>query len=187
MSQPPRKMIDQFWIRYGYKPYELINGRVQPLKKLVFAHSIVALRMTTLLEQFVNDNDLGEVVGANAGFALSDNTLRSPRAAYISRAKWDSIRYPYSYYPFAPDIVVEVGQTDEDEALVRASVKQYLQAGAARVWYLYPDLQQVISHLPDGKYEAYHMDGTLKGEDVIPGLELPLTMVFPRQKKEKGS
>jgi Uma2 family endonuclease len=143
----------------------------------------VALRMTTLLEQFVNENDLGEVVGANAGFALSDNTVRSPRSAYVSRAKWDTIRYPYSYYPFAPDVVVEVGQTDEDDALVRATVRQYLEAGAARVWYLYPDMQQVMVHLPDGKSQAHQMDSTLRGDDVIPGLQLPLTMVFPRSKK----
>lgn len=187
MSQRPRRMIDQFWLRYGYKPYELINGKVQPLKKLIFAHSIVALRMTTLLEQYVNENDLGEVVGANAGFALSDNTVRSPRSAFVSRTKWDTIRYPYSYYPFAPDIVVEVGQTDEDEALVRATVRQYLEAGAARVWYLYPDLQQVIVHTPDGKFQVYHMDNTLTGDDIIPGLVLPLTQVFPKLKKEKGS
>jgi hypothetical protein len=44
-------------------------------------------------------------------------------------------------------------------------------------------MQQVMVHLPDGKTKSHHKDSTQKGDEVIPGLELPLTMVFPRSKK----
>ncbi|MCU0514976.1 MAG: Uma2 family endonuclease [Anaerolineae bacterium] len=186
MSASPPGVLDQFWMRYGYKPYELINGRVQPLKKLSFTHSIVALRVTTLLEQFVNERGLGEVVGANCGFALGEQTVRSPRAAYLSQAQWQSIRYPYRYFPFAPAIAVEIGTSDEDEASVRLLVQQYLAGGTLRLWLVYPDLQQVQVYGPPGRQHTCQLEDTLGGEDALPGLALPLTLIFPRQKKTAG-
>jgi Uma2 family endonuclease len=178
----PTQLLDNFWLKHGYKPFELLAGQIVPLKKLTFQQSIILLRVTTLLEQYVVQHDLGEVVGANCGFALTGETLRSPRAAFIGQAKWDSVRYPYRYFPFAPDLVVEA-QDDTNRAAQRETIHQYIAAGAQMVWLLDADAQHVTVHITGGKYRIFDYEETLLGWKVIPGLRLRVASLFPRQKK----
>jgi Uma2 family endonuclease len=178
----PTQRLDDFWLKYGYKPFELLAGQIVPLKKLSFQQSIILLRVTTLLEQYVVQHDLGEVVGANCGFALTGDTLRSPRAAFIGQSKWDSVRYPYRYFPFAPDLVIEALDTTNKPAQ-RDTIQHYLAAGTQMIWLLDADRQQVMVHITGGKYRIFGYEETLLGWKIIPGLRLPVASLFPRQKK----
>lgn len=184
MTEIKDRQLYDFWMNYAFKPYEYINGEIVPLKKLKFQHSIIALRVTTLLEEFVDQHDLGEVVGANSGFALGDDLLRSPRAAFIGTEKWDSIQYPYSYYDFAPDVSVEIVDVEDDDSVVLRTVSQYILAGTQQVWCIYPDRKSVTVYKNNHKYRRLNSHDTLEGEDVLPGLALPVVELFPGRNRK---
>jgi Uma2 family endonuclease len=172
---------DEFWKVYPFKPYELVDGRVQEVKHLDFRSSVIGLRVVTLLEQFVNENGLGEVFGALCPFGLSNYTVLMPEAAYITQQKWDSIRYPYRYLPFPPDLCVEVipQRTRKQRTIER--MHHYFRAGTKAIWLLYPDTQQVGVYTRTGQSNIYTTRGVINGDSALPGFELPVAKLFPKR------
>ena len=165
----------QFWLRYGYKPYELVDGTVIRRPKLRMIESVVLLRLSALVEQYAAENDLGEVV-SGVGFTLNGNTIRSPRAAFIAKSVWESVRYPYSPFPFAPSLTIEIASSAETPA------EPYLAAGTSQVWFIHIQSQQVTVQIPHSAPQVYNLGDTLSGGRVLPGLTLPVASLFPKSR-----
>ncbi len=174
--------LTEFWMRYGYKPYELLQGRVVPLEKLSFRHSIVALGAAMLIEEHSNKHHLGEVVSALCGFAVSQDTILSPRGAFMTKARWESVQYPYRYFPFAPDLSIELITDTTNLNALKQRLRLYLQAGTQQIWCLQPQFPQVTVYIPGGKYRIFREQELLPGGKLLPGLKLPVSALFPRQK-----
>lgn len=54
----------------------------------------------------------------------------------------------------------------------------WLAQGVRLVWVVYPDPGVVAVHRPGGVVQLLQGDAVLDGEDVVPGLRLPLAHVF---------
>lgn len=175
--------LDEFWMRYGYKPYELLHGRIVPLEKLSFRQSIVALGAAMLVEEYCNKHQLGEVVSALCGFAVSPDTILSPRAAFMTKARWESVKYPYRYFPFAPDLSIELITDNTPLQTFKQRLRLYLQAGTQQIWCLQPQFLQVTVYIPGGRYRIFHEPELLPSGTLLPGLKLPVSALFPRQKQ----
>ena len=165
----------QFWLAYGYKPYELVEGIVIRRPKLRLIESVVLLRISALIEQYAAENDLGEVV-SGVGFTLNANTIRSPRAAFIAKSVWESVRYPYSPFPFAPSLTIEIAPDAETPA------DPYLAAGSSQVWFIHIQSQQVTVQSLRSAPQVYNLGDTLNGGRVLPGLMLPVASLFPKSR-----
>lgn len=181
---------DEFWARYAFQPYELVRGHVVPLRKLTFRSSIVALRIASRLEEHIAQlseprRPLGEVLRGDGSFALSAKTVRTPRVAFISRAKMQRIRYPYRYMPFAPDLIVDVVAHGEDDAPVKFAVQQYLRAGTRLAWVFYPDYAHVIAIGQDGEALLLRGSATLTGAPVLPDFNVLVAHLLPGRKASK--
>ncbi len=173
--------VEEFWELYANKPFELVRGEVIEIMPGVYSHGSVANRVGTKLGLFVDANDLGDVVGAETGFRLSANTLRAPDAAFISKAKLATITQPDKFLPFAPDLAVEVVSPGDTATEIQDKVSLYLEAGTRLVWVIYPDLRQAVVHRANRTAQTISHDGALGGEDVLPGLSLALSDLFPQQ------
>lgn len=156
-----RLTVDQFWQQYPFKPYELIGGEPIKQESLGFRYSVVGMRVEARLTEFVTRYDLGEVLGANNGYRLSDYTLRAPRVSFVSHKKWRQIRYPYAYLPFAPDIAVEVFDATVTEQDIRTTCAQYVRAGTQYVWVFLPDLQIMTA------YSRYENPRTFRRDEYL--------------------
>lgn len=165
----------QFWLQYGYKPYELVDGVVIRRPKLRLVESVVLLRVSALIEQYAAENDLGEVV-SGVGFRLNANTIRSPRAAFIAKSVWEGVRHPYSPFPFAPSLTIEIAPDAETPA------DPYLAADTSHVWFLHIQSQQVTVQRPHSPPQVYNLGETLTGEQILPGLVLPVASLFPKSR-----
>ncbi len=168
----------EFWIQYGYKPFELVEGVVIQKPKLRMVESVVLLRITALIEQFTAENDLGEVV-SGIGFSLGRNTIRTPHTAFIAKSLWESVRLPYSPFSFAPSLVIETAPSVEPAF---ASANPYLAAGTAQVWLINTQTQQVTVQMAQGAAQEYNLGDTISGGRVLPGLVLPVASLFPRSR-----
>ena len=165
----------QFWMQYGYKPYELVEGMVIRRPRLRMLESVVILRISALVEQYAAENDLGELV-SGAGFILNENTICSPRAAFIAKSVWESVRYPYSPFRFAPSLMIEIAPNSETPADL------YLAAGTSQVWFIHIQSQQVTVQIPHRPPQLYNLEDTFSGDRVLPGLVLPVASLFPKSR-----
>jgi len=177
--------VDQFWEQYPFQPYELISGEPIKQESLGFRYSVVGLRVETRLTEFVDRFELGEVLGANNGFRLSNTTLRAPRVSYISRKKWKHIQYPYSYLPFAPDIAVEVFGAHATEQDIRTVCAQYVRAGTHYVWVFLPDSLIMRAYSRHENPRTFRRDEFLRLPKWHPEFAIPLEDLLPKPRSFK--
>lgn len=170
--------VEDFWTVYAGQPYELVEGRIVEVTPAGFSHGAITSRAAALLRAFVDANGSGEVVGAETGFWLDEHTLRAPDCAFVSQDKLASIEEADKYVPFAPDLAVEVVSPGDNAANIRDKVSQYRRAGTRLIWVIYPSIRKVDVYLPDGT--SYEASSTLDGGDVLPGLQLAVTDLFPQ-------
>lgn len=179
--------VDDFWEQYGGKPYELNNGKVIEVSPTSYLHGSIARRIAAILGVHVDAKKLGDVVGAETGFILSETNLRGADAAFISNNKLAQITEPDKYLPFAPDIAVEVVSPTDRAADIKAKVSLYLKAGTQLVWVIYPDEQSVVVHYPDNTAKTLTEADTLDGGTILPDFSVPVSTLFPPELPDTDS
>lgn len=174
-----RMTVDLFWQRYAFQPYELVEGRVLKTESPGFRHAIIAMRLMSQLSAFVERAGLGEVFGPGTPFRLSEQTLRMPRVSFVTQKKWQRVKYPYLYLPFAPDLAVEMPAPQATGRAVQALVGQYLRAGTQFLWLVHPQERRVVVFHRSGRHRSFKGEETLPGDPLLPGFKLPLAGLFP--------
>jgi Uma2 family endonuclease len=162
------------------KRTELLRGRLVVREPAGFLHGYVVLRVAAALTAFVDEHRLGVVVAAETGFKLETNpdTVRAPDVGFITNERVpDPI--PRGFGELAPDLVVEVQADDDRPAKTLAKVADWLEAGARLVWVVDVERRRARVYRADGSETLMEGDGSLDGEDLLPGLSIPLARVLP--------
>jgi len=158
---------------------ELVDG-VLVEKTVGTYESYLAVLLVRMIGNFVDQNNLGIVLGADGMMRLAPGLVRIPDASFIS---WD--RLPDGKIPrealwnLAPNLAVEViskGNTVEE---MQRKLQDYFAAGVQLVWYVYPATRQVhvFRSVGEGPVELSEPE-TLGGGDLLPGFSLPLERLF---------
>lgn len=141
-------------------------------------HDRTFRRLLRLLGDFVEAHELGEVFG-ETGFVLASDpdTVRGPDLSFVSRERlsnFDDARF----FRGAPDLAVEILSPSNRRGAMHAKVADYLAAGARFVWVVDPERRSVTTYrtlLAPRRLESHE---ALGGEDVLPGLVIPLDSIF---------
>jgi Uma2 family endonuclease len=171
--------VEAFWEQYAGKPFELIEGEIFPVSPTGYLNASVERRASTLFGTFVDDNNLGDVVGGEAGFWLGPNTMRGADVAFISNSKLALLTDDEKYLPFAPDIALEVVSSNDTAEEIQNKVNLYLNAGTLQVWILYPRIRQIVVHYPDGTTKRFTEHDIIDGGSVLPGFSAAVADFFP--------
>jgi Uma2 family endonuclease len=141
-------------------------------------HDRVRRRLETLLEAFVAEHRLGEVFG-EAGFVLArdPDTVRGPDLSFVRAARLVNLD-DSRFFEGAPDLAVEILSPSNRPYQVRAKVADYLEAGSQVVWVVDPEKRGVTSWRSILAPRVVGFDGELDGEDVLPGLRVPVAALF---------
>ncbi len=178
--------VDDFWElarlpENQHKRLELVNGAIKEVAPSSTQNSIIGTWFSTYLNMHMLENPVGYVTSADGGYTMKNGNVRQPDAAYISRA-----RYPEpgdKVFPVAPDIAVEVISPSESSKDVREKVREYLESGTTLVWAAYDETRSVDVYRlnPDGSIHLRTVagDAALSGEDVLPGLSIVVSKLFP--------
>jgi Uma2 family endonuclease len=160
--------------------YELVSGELRIMSPAGSRHGRIALRLGSLLEQFVRQGRLGATFGAETGFILARNpdTVRAPDAAFVAAARVPASGLPDGYFPGAPDLGVEVISPSEAAAEINRKVGEYFAAGARLVWIVYPDTRQVVVFRSARASVALGADDTLDGGELLPGFACRVAEIF---------
>ncbi len=159
---------------------ELVLGEVVRMTPAGGEHGIVAMRIGAKLLTFVEVRDLGVVCAAETGFLVSrdPDTVRAPDAAFISRERMGGNPPPKKFWPFAPDLAVEVVSPGETAESIQGSVRDCFAAGARAVWLLYPGLASVHAYRSPTELRILQRGDVLTGDDVLPGFTCPVDDLF---------
>jgi Uma2 family endonuclease len=158
---------------------ELIQGEVFRMTPAGGEHGIIAMRIGARLLAFVEAERLGVVCAAETGFVVArdPDTVRAPDAAFVSHQRMGAGPAPKKFWPFAPDLAVEVISPSERAEDVQQRVRDWFAGGARRVWLFYPNVRTV--HLLRSPTEIRVLQqGDLLEDDLLPGFTCPVAALF---------
>ncbi len=167
---------------FGDRIVELVEGEIIEMPLPNGEHGEVLAILTIKIGQYVLEKELGRITTGDAGFVLERrpdgrDTARGPDLAFISKAKAPA-PLPSSLLEYAPDLAVEVISPSNEAADIHFKIRQFLAAGTALVWIVYPATQTVEVHSSSGAI-TLEADDMLSGGDVLPGFEVPVRAIFP--------
>jgi len=160
------------------KRTELVRGVLVVREPAGYQHGDVAMRLAAAIFAHVDAHGLGRVFAAETGFTLARNpdTVRAPDVAFISLARLPEPP-PRGFAELAPDLAVEVLSPDDRPGEVLAKVGDWLNAGARLVWVVDPVRVLARVYRADGSESIVDETDALRGEDVLPGFEYPLSTI----------
>ena len=121
---------------------------------------------------------LGFTFSSSTIFKLPNGADRSPDAAWIRRERWEALtpEQRRKFPPIAPDFVIELRSATDELEMLRAKMREYLDAGVRLGWLINPQQQQVEVYRLGQEAQVYELPTELSGEDVLPGFTLSLAV-----------
>ena len=180
---------------------ELVNGEIIRLEPGGAEHGVVTARIGHLIQEFVAANALGLCCGVGTGFILQrdpdsgtptagprqrdPDVVRAPDAAFVASGRIPVTGVPVSYWPFAPDLLVEVVSPSDRLADVHVKIAEYFAAGTRLVWLVEPETRMVHVYRSARQVDVLGMDDVLDGGDVLPGFRSPVRNLFPPDRRSR--
>ena len=160
--------------------YELVAGELIRMAPTGGEHGVLTVRIGRILDEYVEAHDLGICSGAETGFILrrAPDIVRAPDAAFIAKARIPETGIPKTYWPFAPDLAVEVTSPSDRFSAVQTKIAEYFSAGTRLVWVIEPATRIVYTYRSAHDVQALGEDDELSGADVLPGFRYALGRLF---------
>jgi Uma2 family endonuclease len=158
--------------------YELVDG-VLVEKIMGYLESALAGDLIRLLGRFLDKHNLGSLSAPDGTLRLMPDLVRIPDVAFVRWEKLPGRQRPREPIPdLVPDLAVEVLSEGNTLGEMKRKLKDYFLAGVQLVWFVDPDERTVeVFTAPDRSLTLTEKD-TLDGDDVLPGLALPVKEVF---------
>jgi Uma2 family endonuclease len=161
------------------KVVELIRGRLVVSEPPGSWHGMIAARLARHIGNFAAERNLGEVFAQDTGFQIESapDTVRGPDVAFVAKDRLDLLK-KQGYAALAPDLVVEVLSPDDRPAQILAKVAEWLSAGSKLAWVIDHQRDEARVHRLDGSVSVVSAEGSLDGEDVLPGFRCRLKEIL---------
>ena len=163
--------------------FELIEGKIFETSPPGGEHGTLAGEIYHYFRLFDPQRELG-IPTVNTGYHPPDNRhiLLGPDVAYTRIERAPKRVFPRTWVPLMPDIAVEVQSPNNTLAELRRKAVIYLENGTQLVWIIIPDSKgaEVCRLDANGKIQTQFIaaDGSLSGEQVLPGFQLELAALF---------
>lgn len=161
---------------------ELVNGEVKEMPPVGGVHGQITVRTCAWLGGYVREHGGGEVVAGDVGFVLNlpddPERVRAPDVAFVSAQRLPGGRLPEGFLVGAPDLAVEILSPTDNPIDIQQKVRDYLEGGARLIWIIAPQAKTVTVYRADGSARLLRENDSLEGEDVLPGLRIPLAELF---------
>lgn len=162
---------------------ELVDG-VLVEKTVGTFESYLAVEIGSLLRDFVKANQLGVVLGADGFMRFAPGLVRIPDAAFIAWDNWSTEEVKrQAIADLSPDLVVEVISSSNTPQEMDRKLREYFDAGARLVWYIYPEEETVRVFQSVDDVRVLTKAETLDGGETLPGFTLKLAEFFQEPKR----
>jgi Uma2 family endonuclease len=185
---PDSITAEEFWEMQPQFPHErteLVNGKVIRMAPAGGEHGVEAFTIGLLLGSYVRERKLGVMCAAETGFRLDRGNVRAPDAAFISNARLENNRDKMGgklrtekFWPFAPDLAVEVVSPGDSAQDVAAKVRDWFVGGVQMVWIIYPKQQNVHVFAAPDTWLIVEASDSLDGGEIVPGFSCRVQEIF---------
>jgi Uma2 family endonuclease len=143
-------------------------------------HGWIESLLVTQFTNWVLAHKTGRIYPGDTVFVLSgtpdDIKVKCrPDIAYVADA---NVKSSKGYIFGTPQIAIEVISPTERRNQMQKKLREYLKCGVLQVWQVFPDLREIIVHLPDGSSKTYGIDDAIDGGDLLPGFRLVVKSLF---------
>ena len=156
--------------------YELVEGELVPVSSPTPRHNIIRQKIAFLLQKLLQKGGLGGFL-VETDVRLDERTVRRPDVVCLTETKWqaiDRLRIPVS---ITPDLAIEVLSQADAIMDFNHKVNEYLRAGIAEVWLVYPEDREV--HVRRGKaVQVLQAGDTLESPVLLPGFSVKIAEIF---------
>jgi Uma2 family endonuclease len=123
---------------------------------------------------------LGFTFGSSTGFKLPNGSDRSPDAAWILKARWQSLSFEQrqKFAPICPDFVIELMSPGDSLKVIQAKMQEYQDNGARLGWLINRQNRQVEIYRLGLPKEVLQAPSLLSGEAVLPEFVLSLASIW---------
>lgn len=165
--------------------FELIEGELFTMVPPGRRHGLLVTEISFYLRLFLDTRDIGEVTTESGYYSDHDrHTLLGPDVAFL---RYDRLPQPPTekYVSVMPDLAVEIRSPFDTLAKVRRKAEVYLRRGTTLVWIVLPESEGVeVWRMDDSSQlqsEFFGTDDKLSGEEILPGFELEISLLFPKK------
>ncbi len=152
--------------------YELIEGVLYMVPSPLLVHQKVSLRLTLLLDDFVEEHQLGEVYNAPLDVHLSPENIYQPDIIFVSEANAAILQ---DWIRGAPDLVVEILSPGTAQRDLGPKKKNYARYGVKEYWIVDPAEQRFEFYvLEKGDFATIKPEGNVYQSSVVEGFELDI-------------
>ena len=160
--------------------YDLIRGELFPMPPFPSEqHGFVTSDLATELSWYVRSNNLGRTSAAETRFVVEQNpdTAIAPDWAFIAKDRAPKT-LSEKFSRIVPDAILEVRSPSDRPGEVEKKMKRWIAAGVRIGWELNPKNKLMTVYRPNEAPRQIDINGTIRGEDVLPGFELPMRTLF---------
>jgi Uma2 family endonuclease len=161
-------------------PEELVQGRIVASPLPDRRHGYICGRAGYPLQQFIDQHDLGRVMGNDSGVITErdPDTVRGADVAYYSYARLPRGPLPTGYGPEVPELVVEVRSSSDRWREILEKVTEYLKVGVLVVVVLDPGPQVAHVFGPDEPPRILESSDELLLPGVVEGFRVRVGRFF---------
>lgn len=148
---------------------EFIAGEVIVHSPTSFQHSRIATFLTSILQLFIDQHQLGTLWADNFQVRLRPGLRRVPDIIFILSTT--ELKITNTEIEGAPDLVVEIVSHESLEQDWRDKYFEYEQAGVKEYWTIDPYAEKMAIYClnEQGKYESQKAEQKIMHSKVLPG------------------
>ncbi|MBI2566287.1 MAG: Uma2 family endonuclease [Candidatus Schekmanbacteria bacterium] len=157
---------------------ELIDGRIVEMSPTGAKHGKIEVWIAAILLAYVRSRNLGEVGTGEVGCKLPNGRVRAPDVLFVRAERVPAEGPPDGFWPFAPDLAVEVVSPDDSAREVRDKASDWIAAGSQAVWIADPASRTVTVYALATVPRVLGIGETLEGGSVLPGFACLVDEIF---------
>lgn len=122
----------------------------------------------------------GTTFDSSVLFTLPDGSKRGPDASWIATDRWEALSKEdrEAFAPICPDFAVELRSRSDRMKDLQQKMGEYLANGVRLAWLIDPYTRQALIYRQNRVVEVLDQPKSLFGEDVLPGFELDLSLIW---------
>lgn len=138
------------------------------------------VKITTQLEIWNSQSNLGEVFDSSTGFILPNGAERSPDASWVKAERWNALtpEQQEKFAPICPDFVLELRSPSDSLKDLQEKMQEYIDNGAQLGWLIDRKNKRVEIYRPGKDVEILDNPPSLSGEHILPGFVLRLQQIM---------
>ena len=138
------------------------------------------VKITTQLDIWNSETNLGEVFDSSTGFTLPNGAERSPDVSWVRIERWNALtpEQQEKFAPICPDFVIELRSLSDSLKDLQEKMHEYIENGAQLGWLIDRKNKRVEIYRPNKDVEILENPTSLSGENILPGFVLNLKQIM---------